>query len=319
MENNHNAVKTENLTKVYRVQKSKGFNLKNLLSKELEEVLAVNNLDLEIKKGETFGLLGPNGAGKTTIVQLLSGLLEPTSGRAFIDGLEVHKNRDSVNKKIGVMFNYSMIYYRMTGYDNLKFVSKMYDIHNYKEKIKELSDFLDLGKWMHSYTDNFSLGMKTKLAIARTLLTDPEILFLDEPTLGLDPKMSINIREKLASLDKTILLTTHFLDEADELCDRIGFLKQGNIIKIDTPTNLKQEIMKGLTLVVHLKEKDSLINELKKCDFVSDVSIFDSGLKVTTEDRSSYQELLRILSKYKIDHIEEESPGLEEVFMKIVG
>lgn len=319
MKNDQIAIKTESLTKAYKVQKSGGFNLKNIFSREHEEFFAVDNVSFEVKRGETFGLLGPNGAGKTTMIQLLSGLLTPTSGRAFIDGMDVHKNRDLVNKKIGVMFNYSMIYYRMTGYDNLKFVSKIYDVPDYDKKIKELMNFLDLGKWMNSYTEKFSLGMKTKLALARTLLTDPEILFLDEPTLGLDPKMSINIREKLGSLDKTILLTTHFLDEADALCDRIGLLNQGKLVTIDTPLKLKEGIRKGLTLVIHLKEKDRLMRELKKCEFVTNVTTFNHGLKINAEDRSSYQELLKILSKYRIDHIEDELPKLEDVFMKIVG
>ncbi|MFW9895924.1 MAG: ABC transporter ATP-binding protein [Candidatus Thorarchaeota archaeon] len=216
-----------NLSKDYKL-KGKG-----------NKIQALNNINLKIKKGEIFGLLGPNGAGKTTMVSILVTLLQPTSGYAMILGHNLLKEPWYVRENVGVMFGSEMIYHRLTGYKNLKFFCKLYGINNYREKINELTELFNIKNWLKEYVGNYSKGMKLKLALTRVLLIDPKILFLDEPMLGLDPKSVKDVIEILKSLNKTILLTSHQMDIVQRICDKIAFLKQGTIVKVDTKKILK--------------------------------------------------------------------------------
>ncbi|MFH1836180.1 MAG: ABC transporter ATP-binding protein [Methanobacteriota archaeon] len=205
---------------------------------------AVDDVSLTLKEGEIFGLLGPNGAGKTTLMKMVCGLIQPTRGSILIDESPIERNL----ARVGLMLGSTIIYYRLSGYDNLEYFAKLYGVRNIEGRIAELSNFLGLDGFLNEYVEIYSEGMKTKLALARALIHDPDILLLDEPTLGLDPKISSQMREKVIELrgrGKTILLTTHYMDEAEFLCDRVGFLNKGSLIRVDSPVNLKKSINKG--------------------------------------------------------------------------
>ncbi len=191
--------------------------------------IAVDSLNLDIFKGETLGLLGPNGAGKTTLIKLITGILYPTSGETKIKGKQIEEQK----KIIGLMLGYDMIYYRMTGYDNLKYFARIYKIKDFDSRIKELSELLEFKDYLFEYVENYSLGTKSKLALARAMIHAPEILILDEPTLGLDINVSEKIRGHIQNLGKTIILTTHYEKEAIELCDRIALINNGKIIRLE--------------------------------------------------------------------------------------
>ncbi|MBU4274302.1 ABC transporter ATP-binding protein [Patescibacteria group bacterium] len=226
-------IQIKNLTKTYLIKKrDRGFSF----GRPKRFFNALDDINLEIKEGEVFGLLGPNGAGKTTLIKIISGLLQPTSGWVKIDNKPV----EEVRGKIGLMLGYTMIYYRITGYDNLEYFARLYNVKNFKSRIKELAEFLGLENWLDEYVEHYSTGMKSKLALARALIHNPDILLLDEPTLGLDPHIAIDVRKKIKQMKKTIILTTHYMEEADQLSDRIGFLNQGKLIKVGTPQDLKQ-------------------------------------------------------------------------------
>ena len=225
------AIEASKLVKDFRIIHNPKTGLMELFFPKKTSIRAVDNISLGIEENEIFGLLGPNGAGKTTLIKLFTGLLNPTSGSVKIFNHPIEKQKQN----IGLMLSYDMIYYRLTGYDNLKYFARIYGIKNYDEKINELARIMKLGKWLDTFVENYSLGMKSKLALARAMIHDPKILFLDEPTLGLDPAISIEIRNYIKKLNKTVFLTTHYVEEAMQICDRIGIMDQGQIIKINPP------------------------------------------------------------------------------------
>lgn len=311
-----NIVEARNVTKVFKFRQHSNSFLKDFFLPTQQSFRALDDVSLALKKGEILGLLGPNGSGKTTFTKCLCGLLQPTEGTIFVNGKPVE---DSL-EEIGVMLGYSMIYYRLTGYSNLKYFAKIYGVKNYRKRIDEISRFLEIDKWLYNYVETYSLGMKSKLAMARALIHDPEILFLDEPTLGLDPAISINIRHEIKKSGKTILLTTHYMDEAQELCDKVAIINRGKIVAIDTTENLKKSIEGHAIANIEISEHaDRLFNELKKQDFAIHVSQTHNKLRVILLNKSSLNELLLLLTKYKIEKLSEEEPKLEDVFLKIVG
>lgn len=238
----------EKVTKEYRRKNTGAKPAAGAAPRAYEATKAADAISLEIKSGEVFGLLGPNGAGKTTVMKLLCGLVQPTSGRVAIDGSSVEAKKG----RIGLMLGADMIYYRITGYENLEYFADLYNVADPAGRIAELSEFLELGESLGEYVEAYSNGMKTKLALARTLVHDPDIILLDEPTVGLDPHISRRIRDKILELKgrgKTIVLATHYMEEADYLCDRVAILSRGRVVAADTPGNLKRRMMpEGATL-----------------------------------------------------------------------
>lgn len=218
-------IKIRNVSKVYCRRVTQKSKLKSFFLPRQETFKALSNVDLKIASGETFVLLGPNGAGKTTLIKILCGLLLPTEGEVLVRDRPVAE----VQQEIGLMLGFSMIYYRLTGYDNLKYFAKLYGIKNYQERIEKLAEILDLGSWLDEYVEHYSTGMKSKLALARALIHDPSVIILDEPTAGLDPAMAQEIRRRIKIMGKTIFLTTHNMSEAGELASRIAFLNRGKI------------------------------------------------------------------------------------------
>lgn len=221
--------------------------LKNL-TKEFGKLIAVDNISLEIHEGEVFGLLGQNGAGKTTIIHMLATLLKPTSGTAEINGYDIIKDPSKVRKNIGIVFQAPSSDDMLTGFENLKIHSYLYGVPSLLriKRIDELLKLVGLYERKDDIVKKYSGGMRRRLEIARGLIHKPKVIFLDEPTLGLDPnsrKSMWNYIQKFVKEEKiTIILTTHYMEEADILCDRIGFINKGKIIAIDTPEQLKHRI-----------------------------------------------------------------------------
>jgi len=218
--------------------------IKNL-TKKFDKIVAVDNISLDIHEGEVFGLLGQNGAGKTTIIHILATLLKPTSGTAQVNGYDIIKNSSTVRKNIGIVFQAPSSDDMLTGFENLKIHSYLYGVHSELRvrRINELLKLVGLYERKDDIVKKYSGGMRRRLEIARGLIHKPKVMFLDEPTLGLDPnsrKSMWDYIQKLVKEEKiTIILTTHYMEEADTLCDRIGFINKGKIIAIDTPEQLK--------------------------------------------------------------------------------
>src|ERR671911_2670981 len=222
-------------------------NIKNL-TKKFGKIVAVDHVSLEIHEGEVFGLLGQNGAGKTTIIHMLATLLKPTSGTAQINGYDIVKDSSKVRKNIGIVFQAPSSDDMLTGFENLKINSYLYGVPSESRinRINELLKLVGLYERKDDIVKKYSGGMRRRLEIARGLIHKPKVMFLDEPTLGLDPNSRKSMWDYIQKLVKeeriTIILTTHYMEEADTLCDRIGFINRGKVIAIDTPEQLKRKI-----------------------------------------------------------------------------
>lgn len=298
-------IETFDLTKFYKLKGGK-------------EITALNKANIYIDKGEIFGLLGPNGAGKTTMIQILTTLLTPTSGYAIVDGHNVVRNPKKAKSNISLMLEDDMLYYRMTGYANLKFFCKIYGVQNYKEKIYRIAKEFDLEKWLDQYVEHFSSGMKMKLALCRTLLLNREILFLDEPTLGLDVKSISFIVKKLKDINKTIFLTSHDMGVVEKLCDRIAFINQGKILKIGTKEDVKGLGQSGVRIKIEIKgDKKDLKNELNQTNFVNEIDESNKELIIYLKNRKYYNSLLSILTNFEILKIQEQDVSLESLFLNL--
>lgn len=306
--------------------------LVKIFKKHHTEVRAVDSVSFEIKEGELFGLLGPNGAGKTTLIKCISTLLIPDMGTAIVAGNDVLKSPISVRKKIGVLTGGERsLYWKLSAMDNLKYFAALYGVP--RKQVKQRADFLlelmGLKDRANENVEKFSSGMKQKLAIARALIHDPPILLIDEPTLGLDPYFARFIRqfvkEELShKLKKTILLTTHYMDEADELCDRVAFMNRGRIEALDTPTALKKGMPQEQVLELkclgdlnknsfaELKEASG-INILKKDGYVY--------IRINTGNPESLLSRLvdTIRDRAKVLSVNVTSPTLEDVFVYLTG
>jgi ABC-2 type transport system ATP-binding protein len=210
------------------------------LTRDFNGLRAVDGISITIDSGEIFGFLGPNGAGKTTTLRMLTGQLRPTSGTACVAGYDIVHEREALKSLIGVVFEYQNIYERLSAWDNLVFTARLYGVP--KTRLSQVLEQVGLSERARESVKKFSNGMKQRLLIARALLPEPEVLFLDEPTRGLDPHMARGIREIISSLAQsgtTIFLTTHYMEEADRLCDRVAILDLGRIMAMDTPERLK--------------------------------------------------------------------------------
>ena len=210
------------------------------LTRNFNGLCAVDDISFSVEPGEIFGFLGPNGAGKTTTIRVLTGQLRPTSGRAWVAGCDVVDERQRLKPQIGVVFEYQNIYARDSARGNLRFYSRLYGVK--KERVESVLAQVGLVNRARDKTKEYSNGMKQRLLIARALLHEPKVLFLDEPTRGLDPNVARDIRSIVADLAQggvTVFLTTHYMEEADHLCDRVAIIDQGRIVALDRPERLK--------------------------------------------------------------------------------
>lgn len=296
-----------------------------------KDVEAVRGVSFDVKRGEVFGLLGPNGAGKTTTVKMLTTLLLPTSGTAKVLGLDVKEQTGEVRKHIGFSFNGSRgLYNRLTANQNLKYFAELYamDPQVTKRRIPELLELVGLAGKGDDKVETYSSGMTQRLHLARALLHDPQILFLDEPTVGIDPVGSRELRrtiKDLSSLNKTILLTTHYMAEAEELCQRIAIINHGRIIVMDSPDALKRRISGDSVVEVAVPEAQTemLLGLLGRLDGKSAIE-----LKTNCEPEKicirtpKPEKALELLSPYLntdfILGIEVRSQTLEDVYITII-
>ncbi len=304
---NNNFIETFDLTKIYRLKGKK------------KEITALNKINISIKEGEIFGLLGPNGAGKTTIIHILTTLKQPTSGYATIDGYNILKTPKKAKSRVALMLESSMLYYRITAYDNLRFFCMIYGIKNYKEKIFKFAKDFGLEKWLNQYVENFSSGMKMKLALLRTFLLNKPLVFFDEPTLGLDVNTVSFIVKKIKNIGSTVFLTSHDMRIVEKLSDRIAFIDKGQIIKIGTKEDLKD--LEKIEIKIEIKinqDKSKLYNELSQLDYVKEIIETKEGFILSLVNRDYYDKLLFILSKFKIRMFKEIDISLEYLFMKLI-
>ena len=294
--------------------------IKNL-TKKFNGVTAVDNLNLQIHEGEIFGLLGPNGAGKTTTLLMLTTLKPPTSGTAAINTYDITKQPDKVRKSIGIVFQDPSSDEILTGYENLKLHGWLYDMpHDLKEqRIQEVLNLVDLNGRKNDLVKKYSGGMRRRLELARGLMHHPKILFLDEPTLGLDPQSREHIWKYIEKLAKeehiTIILTTHYMDEADKLCDRLAIIDQGKIVVLGTPKKLKKELGGDIIL---LKTNNLEMNIFKNLPYVKNIAHCNGEFCLTVEDaNTNLQEIL--MTTGKVDSVEIRSPTLDDVFLYHTG
>jgi ABC-2 type transport system ATP-binding protein len=291
------------------------------LTKKFEKMTAVDKLNLQINEGEIFGLLGPNGAGKTTTLLMLVTLKPPTSGTATINGFDIVKQADKVRKSIGIVFQDPSSDEILTGYENLKLHGWLYDMPSdlREERIKEVLELVELTDRRNDRVKKYSGGMRRRLELARGLMHHPKILFLDEPTLGLDPQSREHIWKYIENLAReknmTIVLTTHYMDEADKLCDRLAIIDKGKIAVLGSPIQLKKNLGGD---IIRLKAKTLDIDVLKNLPYVKNISPCDGEVCLTLEDANTHlQEILKLVGK--VDSVEIRSPTLDDVFLHYTG
>jgi ABC-2 type transport system ATP-binding protein len=293
------------------------------LTKEFGKVLAVDGLDLDIREGEVFGFLGPNGAGKTTTVRMLTSLIGITRGSATVAGFAVGRRDTDIRRTVGVLTETPGMYDTLSAETNLRIFAELYEVKDVPGQVEKYLRMLDLWDRRLDAAGTFSKGMKQKLAIARALLHEPRLLFLDEPTANLDPEAAHLVREFIADLKKegrTIFLCTHNLDEADRLCDRIGVFKT-RLLVMDTPANLRKSVF-GRKVVVHLRAADdSMAAGLRRLPFVREVNRVDNKLVVSLEDPETHNpEMIRVLVNAGADvvFVGELRHSLEDVYLQLV-
>jgi ABC-2 type transport system ATP-binding protein len=280
---------------------------------------------LDIHENEIFGLLGSNGAGKTTIIHMLATLLKPTSGTATVNGYDIIKESAKVRASIGIVFQAPSSDDMLTGYENLKINSLLYGIprHLRENRIEWVLDLVGLTERKDDQVKKYSGGMRRRLEIARGLIHKPKVIFLDEPTLGLDPSSRESMWryiQRLAKEEKiTIILTTHYMEEADKLCDRIGIIDKGKIIALDTPSKLKARIG-GDIIKLKAKQNNILsIEILKHFTFVRKIEYMnDERLLILSVDNASYN-LPIILKQIDVESVEVTSRTLNDVFLHFTG
>jgi len=291
------------------------------LTKKFGKITAVDSLNIGIDEGEVFGLLGPNGAGKTTIIKMLATLLEPTSGNAKVNGFDVMKKPQKVRESIGIVFQEPSSDELLTGYENMKLYAMMYGLpkDEIKRGIVEALELVELTERRDDLVRTYSGGMRRRLEIGRSLIHKPKVLFLDEPTLGLDPagreKMWDYIGRLVRELRMTVLLTTHYMEEADNLADKVGIIDQGRIVIIDTPKALKRTVGGDL---VTIKTANPNTGALEKLAYVKNITQNDDQITITVENVSqNLQELLKVVGI--IESVEVRNTTLNDVFLHFTG
>ncbi len=301
------------------------------LTKKFGEFTAVDNISLTVNNGELFGILGPNGAGKTTTISMLSTLLKPSSGNAEISGYNLLKESNSIRFVIGIVFQEPALDSKLTGYENLDFHSRMYGLDKRvrEQRIKEGLALVELSDKADILIENYSGGMKRRLEIARSLIHEPKILFLDEPTIGLDAQTRRHIWDYIKKLNEkehvTVILTTHYMEEAEYLCDRVAIIDHGKIVALDTPKNLKDMVASDI-IYLDIPNQNVSTTEfftiLKSFRWVKGIKWKDGGLKLNvTNGETRIPRVISLAHRYGIfiNAVNLRKPSLEDVFIRFTG
>lgn len=292
------------------------------LTRKFNGLTAVDHISFEVKKGEIFGFLGPNGAGKSTTINMLSTLLMPTEGDAIINNFNILSQRDEVRKSIGLVFQDPSLDDRLTAEENLRFHARLYGVPSdeYKKRAKEVLQLVDLWDRKNEVIKNFSGGMKRRLEIARGLIHYPAVLFLDEPTIGLDPQTRAHLWSYVLKLKRekemTIFMTTHYMNEAEN-CDRIAIIDYGKIVALNSPDNLKTKVG-GDVISMKTVDKLSLKKELEE-RYGVEIKEEDGALRMEVANGDQFLPNLFNELATKIDAIELRKPTLDDVFLHFTG
>jgi ABC-2 type transport system ATP-binding protein len=297
------------------------------LTKAYNSLKAVDNLNISVESGEIFGLLGPNGAGKTTCISMLCTILKPTSGTATVNGFDIVKEANKVRKSIGIVFQDPSIDDRLTGRENLYMHANLYGVPSseQKERIERILKLIELDDRADDLLRTYSGGMRRRLELGRGLIHYPKVLFLDEPTVGLDPQTRDHIwryiRELKQAHDITVVLTTHYMDEADRLSDRIAIMDHGKIVILDTPPKLK-DTLEGDVVVVRANNVDALSELVTKWLGFDKKQIVDGALEITVHNGKVVMPRIMELATQNNIYVESlllREPNLEDVFLHYTG
>jgi ABC-2 type transport system ATP-binding protein len=318
------AIEAEGLRRTYKTHTG-------TIRRQAKEIEAVRGIDFEVPEGQLFGLLGPNGAGKTTTIKMLITLLIPTAGSARVLGLDVVREAVEVRRRIGYVFGGERgVYDRLSGYDNLRYFAELYGVppREQKPRIEGLLELVGLKGREHERAEGYSRGMKQRLHVARGLLHDPAVIFLDEPTIGLDPVGARDVRATIASLTeagKTVLLTTHYMFEADALCDRIAVISRGEIVAEGTPDDLKRRVAAGRVVEVEVYGvADDALVRVRELHGVVAVAVEEREqaqvLVVQTEPELELTHaILGCLDGADVGRVSHREPTLEDAYVALVA
>jgi len=293
------------------------------LVKKFDDLVAVDQVSFSIGQGEIFGFLGPNGAGKTTTLSILSTLLKPTSGRAWVNGYDVMTQKSQVRQSIGVVFQDPTLDEELTARENMDIHGRLYGMRHRREKIDALLELVELENRKNQLVKQFSGGMKRRLEIARGLLHEPRILFLDEPTLGLDPQTRNHLWDYIRELNQnrgvTIILTTHYMDEAEKLSDRVAIIDHGKIIAKDTPNNLKEQ-MGGSIIRIESSHSGEISRKLTQMEWLNKISAHNGYVDLTLQHAEKrIVEVIKALNDVPVESVSLQIPTLEDVFLSYTG
>lgn len=304
---------------------------KGLIRKEKTTVHALKGISFDIKKGEIFGLLGENGAGKTTTIKILTTLLLPTSGKVRVLGMDPVTEEKKIRPLINFVFGGERsLYWRLSARENLQYFCDLYkiDYRLQKKKIDEVLEIVKLSDRADERVETYSKGMKQRLQIARGMINNPEIIFLDEPTIGLDPVGAMDLRttiRNLQAMGKTLLLTTHYMYEADDLCNRIGIMKKGEMVMLDTPDNIKKTVLGNKVISVEtFGLSDDCLKDLKETEGISAVNIQTKDQNQLIELQCSetvktMHRVMETLKNQKVIHITPRDATLEDAYIQLIG
>jgi len=297
------------------------------LTKDFNSLRAVDNVSIEVEEGEIFGLLGPNGAGKTTLISMLVTMRRPTSGEASINGHDIVKEPDSVRRSIGIVFQDQSLDEELTGYENLELHAALYGIikADREARIREVAKIVGLEERLKEVVKHYSGGMRRRLEIARGLIHYPKVLFLDEPTLGLDPQTRKAIWDYIKKLKQehkiTILLTTHYMEEADDLCDRVAIIDHGKIIAMDSPDSLK-ESLEGDTITIETPDPQGLKAIVEKQKIAECANMHDGKLSICVQKAERrIPKIIDLANRNGIEvlSVQLHKPTLDDVFLHYTG
>ncbi len=322
------AIDISNIARVYNTSIG-------VFRRQYKQVKALDNISFSVEQNELYGLVGPNGAGKTTLIKILCTLLLPTSGKATVLGMDVATQERDIRKSLNVVFGGERgLYTRLSGINNLKLFADLYQVPRdvSSRRIPELLDLVGLNGRGHERVEGYSKGMKQRLHIAKALINDPKVLFLDEPTIGLDPNISRKLRKTISDLQqlgKTIILTSHYMYEVDALCKRIAIINKGKLVTVDSPYNLKRHTVGLYVLEAQISYRKvelthTLMEDLIALDYVENVVTENSDLFQTLIVRTYAPARITTILKEKFDaddivSILTREPTLEDAYIKLIG